>query len=526
MADDLAQRVADDALKDTFTLQGLQARQRRLASGGLDWNWRGPKNDPEWAWFFNRLNWLPALWKVGKRSKDARYHDCLCKTLADWLAANPAPGRFTISAAWRPLEAARRLTNVFLPLLPDWLASEHFPQSLKTALLDTLSEHARHLRKHHAPGGNHLITEMLALLQTTQFIAERACGETADHAVYALRKLDQEFREQVYPDGTHKELSAHYHRIITQNFTRLHHILATANDPAAPLWRKRLEGLWHYIHAVSKPTGKSPLNNDSDEEDFEKFIQRYHPFPPSPRPPSGSHWFPFAGQAVMRGQTAPHWFLFDAGPRGSDHDHDDLLHCCLSIGDTDFLVDNGRYTYAPGPWRDYFRGFAAHNGVLINDTPPDQGPRTITQPRPGARFAATPEKLTASGIARFPSPAGPAEWQRHVTYRIDQDWGIDDRLIRYGPYRATTLWHWHPDCHISGDLREQGLHIRHGKQSIILRLNTDCPDLTSEIACGRQFPTPQGWHSKRFNQKVPAPCLIITQRATGPLLNQWRLTPA
>lgn len=523
MAHDLAQRVADDALEDTFTLQRLRAKQPRLPSGGFDWDWRGPKNDPEWAWFFNRLNWLPALWKVGKRSNDPRYHHRLHETLADWLAANPAPGRFTISAAWRPLEAARRLTNVFLPHLPQWLACPRFPETLKISLLQSLPEHARHLRKHHAPGGNHLITEMLALFQVTFVITEQGCGDTADFAAYALEKLDQEFRKQVYPDGTHKELSAHYHRIITQNFTRLHQLLATRNAPEANLWEERLAGLWNYILAVVKPSGKSPLNNDGDEEDFAKLLQRQ--LPPLRLPPTGTnHWFPYAGQAIMRGRNKPHWFFFDLGPRGSDHEHDDLLHCCLSIGSADFLVDNGRYTYAPGPWRDYFRGHASHNTVLINDTTAEQGPRTVPRPKTGCGFTESTDKVVAWGTAHFDpqSPAGPAEWKRTVIYKTDREWQIIDELIRFGRYTATTRWHWHPRCQITGDLHT-GFLITHGDAGLKLKLLTSCPHHSFEIVQGRESPTPQGWHSERFNHKTPAPCLIIKQRASGPLQNRWQL---
>ena len=123
--------VANDALMDTFTLQGVKARQPRLPSGNFDWSWRGLNNDIEWAWFFNRLTWLPDLWQAYQKTGDEVYLNRMVRTLHDWIDANPAPRMLSFSPAWRPLEAARRLLYAWLPVLVEWQADDNFPDQLQ-----------------------------------------------------------------------------------------------------------------------------------------------------------------------------------------------------------------------------------------------------------------------------------------------------------------------------------------------------------------------------------------------------------
>jgi len=66
-------RMADEALRDVFTFQGVTAQVPRLANGGLDWNWGGPNHDPEFTWFLNRMTMLPALYVAWKETGEEKY---------------------------------------------------------------------------------------------------------------------------------------------------------------------------------------------------------------------------------------------------------------------------------------------------------------------------------------------------------------------------------------------------------------------------------------------------------------------
>ncbi len=513
--------IADAAMNDEFTLQGVTGKQPRLKSGSYDWNWRGPKNDPEWAWFFNRLGWLPQLWKVSKESKDDRYRERLYQTLEDWIVANPPPARFTFTSAWRPLEAARRLLYSWLPLIDDWENDPQCPESLKQKLHTSLESHGTHLFKHHALGGNHLITELLALIKLTSKCPH--LKEAPKWSTYAYKRLDLAYKQQVYPDGVHKELSSHYHRIVTQNFTQLLTLSTEAKHlKEIAKWTPRINQMWLYLQAITKPDGSNPINNDSDKENFSKLLKRRNLNNETIK----STHFPYAGHTIFRGNNRPHWAFFDTGPRGTDHQHDDLLSLSLSIGQSDFLIDCGRYNYAPGKWRDYFAGPAAHNGIVIENNAPNQGPKQTGSLKKDTSEYATLNNSPISGNTFFQSEnnARFADWKRSINYTTDVEWTIKDEIITFGSKEIKTFWHWHPECILSGSLNsKEGILIQNGAETLTLRLEKSDSEPMVEIVTGREHPTIQGWYSERFQTKVPSPTLIITQRSKKPLQNIWTL---
>jgi len=519
---------ADAALRDVFTIQGVTAEQKRLPGGGYDWNWRGPRNDPEWAWFFNRLMWLPDLWRSYKETGETRYLSALVSTLEDWMDSNPAPGRFNFTACWRPLEVARRLLYVLLPYWETWLENDEWPPALTERLKLSLEAHGCQLRKHHAFGGNHLITEMRALLALAYACPWLSASE--EWTEYSLCRLERSYHQQVYPDGVYKELSTHYHRIVTQNYTAVLDIVKTHTQDSELIekWSKRVFELWSYMQQVMKPNGKNPLNNDSDVEEFEKIISREAPAGVIEKKQSSRH-YRWAGQSVFRGILKKDWAFFDHGPRGTDHDHVDFNNITLSVEKYDFLVDAGRYTYEPGRWREYFSGLSAHNIVSIDGHACEQFGRSAQCVSQMNTFAANEDSVSDSGksyfyrdgIGRF------GDWERRIVYTVDQCWDVADEIVTFGQRKIRTYWHFHPDCRITGDLRStQGLHVYHEMCGLGVRLicDQDVP-LEVSIVSGVEASHLQGWYSPSFNHKVEAPVIVVEQTAKGPFTNQWTFQP-
>jgi hypothetical protein len=515
--------VADQALEDIFTLQDVTAKQPRLAAGGFDWAWRGPNDDIEWTWFFNRMLWIPDLWKAYKKYGDARYVNCIVVTLDDWIVANPVPQSLFISAAWRPLEVARRLLRVFVPHLSAWEADPNFSDAHIERLKASIFEHGFYLRHHHAKGGNHLITEMLALL--TLSYALKLNSICLEWKKFALDQLQRAYQEQVYPDGAHKELSAHYHRIVTQNFSALLHLLDEHGAQKENLvWRPRVERMWRYIASMNKPNGFAPLNNDSDLEPFARLLRQQAP-KAIKKQRQTSIYHPWSGHVIFRGRARPHWSFLDLGARGTDHQHADFMSLQMSIGQADFLVDAGRYTYKPGVWRDYFVGAQSHNGILLNQYACDQGPEEYSE-MPSNRVEITEAYCSAFCQAIIYDTEGHriGEWKRGLRYHADQSWIVDDEIIAFGANQLTTYWHWHPSCTFAGDLSDpKGLIVGCEKEKIRLSLKTSggCELTNLDFVQGIEGPEPQGWYSERFNRRVPAPVSVCTQKIRGCVRNQW-----
>ncbi len=516
--------TADAALARTFTLQGVTAVQPLRADGaGYDWDWRGPRDDPEWAWFFNRHHWFPALLAAYQETGDTRYSAALAADLDDWMATHPPPGRITFSAAWRPLEAARRLVHSWLPVAPALAALPGARPGIAARFDASLVAHGEHLLAHHAFGGNHLITEMLALTRLS--LARPDLPGAGRWLDYGLDQLSRAYDEQVYPDGAHVELSTHYQRVIALNYQALLvQLRAAGRDDLVAKWEPRVERLWRYVAAVMTPSGANPQNNDSDRENYRGLLLSHSPGLLAPDRAPGIVHLPWAGQTVWRGgpPERPHWAFFEAGPRGTDHDHADHLQFNLSLGTADFLVDAGRYTYAPGPWRDYFAGPAGHNVLLLDGRGADPRPRRVgAEPAP-ARFGEKGPLSWAWGDATFSDSDGRriGDWRRVVIYARDAGWVVVDRIVTFSARELTTQWHWAP----SVEATPAG--ARWTARSGEAELEVNAPNEGRwQAQRGQETPSPRGWFSPVFNKREPATQTDLMQNLRGPRVNVWLFRP-
>ena len=192
------QQTAHHALQDTYTLQGVTGSPLKPNGTGYDWDHRGPNDDKEWAWFLNRHRYFEELYLAYCDSGEARYANKIYAILEDWLNAHQHPPRhMSFSSAWRPLEAARRVLEswdiVYLKLWHE----PTFPAHLRTPFRDSLEAHGDYLQRHHALYGNHLITEMIALVKVAVLCFDAANSKAWMR--YALNKLDEEYDKQVLP---------------------------------------------------------------------------------------------------------------------------------------------------------------------------------------------------------------------------------------------------------------------------------------------------------------------------------------
>ena len=172
-------------------------------------------------------------------------------------------------------------------------------------------------------------------------------------------------------------------------------------------WTPRVDALWSYFAGISKPNGTAPLNNDSDRESVD---HRLHANGHADLAnPAESKYYPNAGQVVLRSaqpQLDPMWAFFDIGPRGTDHQHEDHLHLSLSYGDSDVLVDHGRYTYKPGRWRDYFQGPTGHNILTVDGCASQPMPNAASAPLRGCGFLQNGGIAAAWGENSFRNQTG------------------------------------------------------------------------------------------------------------------------
>ena len=528
VADKDTLKTAQEALHDQFTFQGITGSALTInhESGDYDWQHRGPNNDKQWAWFLNRHRYFEDLYRAYQSTNDSAYAEKIISILSDWLEAHPSPPLgISFSSAWRPLEVARRVLEswdiVYLCLWND----PHFPEQLRKPFKASLQSHGDYLLENHAMYGNHLITEMLALLKVSILLADTKPAERWKD--YALQKLEEQYDKQVYPEGAHKELSSHYQRVVSRNYQHLLVLLEHSGEAELiKKWRPKVDRLWKYFAQIRKPDGYAPLNNDSDLENIAKLLPKsiYKNY----KKTSSSIYFPNAGQVILRGSTSADilklWAFFDIGPRGTDHQHADFLHLSISHGSSNYLVDNGRYTYQLGPWRDYFKGPTAHNIIEMIGLRPQQMPKESIGPLPGTGYAESENWTAAWGEQSFQNLWGehPASWQRTVVELTNIGLLVIDRILTFSPQQIRGYWHASPNYNWQIDAPPYQLLDGSNKLQIST-CNTTGSDLDLAIIEGQMHPEVQGWHSKRFNKKKPAPTLVYQSKVNQPVVIAWLL---
>lgn len=523
---------ADDILKGRFfVIDDIYPIPVRRATSYPDYNYRGPENDKEFAWMLNRMAFLPELLIADQLQPGGRYIRRLDELWRDWILTHPYPNRLSFSAQWRALEVARRILRSWIHCFYQLRSHPDFSEETRLLVLCSVLDHADSLREHASFwGGNHLITEKVALLGIACAFPEFAGAP--EWKTYAINRVSKQLFSQSYPDGAYKELSNHYQRVILMNtlqFTRF--LMATERDPENLPVFQRIEKMWRFFALSVRPDGFGPLNNAGDREwnigylkeaekvlgkrDWSFLIDRSAETPP---PETVSILVPYAGQAFLRkdwSMESP-WVYFDAGPYGTAHQHVDRLHVSYFAMGRPILTDAGRYTYQPGKWTSWFKGPRSHNVLLVNGEAAEQGPRSVEVPLPVV-FRETAETAMASASTSFTAGnsgwTGPIQWNRSVElHKASGVLTVTDDIMTFAPVTVEAIWNFAPGITPS-------MASRH------VTLNTTAPIMDIRTVHGQESPYIGGWHSPDYNIKNPATQRIWEFRLKEPSRLIWTFLP-
>lgn len=571
--------AADKAAQARFPLPGgAEKTIPRRPDGGFDWGHVPPVDGGDgWTCGINRhdymLELLAAFYATGNRA----YVRALDEQLHDWCSQVKRPDKPGNDYPWgtilEPGHRAKVWPAVFYGLQPE----AEFAPATRILMLCQALEHAEFLYEFHAGGSNWIITEMAGL-----FSIACAWPEFREGAAWrdtALRMMQSEVIEQVYPDGVQKELSSNYQAAVLWH---IGHFTATARGAGValePAFTDTLERMWNYIAYSLGPNGFSPHNGDSDRVRPEAHSQAIQPLQAAGplleaaalyhRPdwtyiatngatgvrPEGlpSAIFPWAGQLVTRSgwDADAHWGFFDAGPWGILHQHNDALHLSVTAFGRDLLVDSGRYTYEnylaeAGTWRSYFVNSAAHNVILVDGLVQADGAPLAQVPLDDGHAYCTPEydfaMATFSGgftdVATASARLKAYLWRQGTSPEADRGvkhtrallyvrgafWVVVDRIETDRPRKLTALWHFHPDCTVVRDGSDV-VTVDEGVGN--LRIQPVGPvDWEIELVRGREGPDFQGWYSPEMDVRVPATCACHSATIARTATFAWILIPA
>jgi hypothetical protein len=213
--------------------------------------------------------------------------------------------------------------------------------------------------------------------------------------------------------------------------------------------------------------------------------------------------------------------IVDAGPLGylsiSAHGHADALALTLSVGGREFLVDPGTYAYhTQKQWRDYFRGTAAHNTVVVDGE---------NQSEIGGNFmwlrkaAARCERWESSaGVDHFAGThdgyvrlADPVTHRREIRFdKSMRHFYVTDTLECRGAHRVECFWHFSEDCQVSVEANALSA-VNNGAR---IRMILSDPRLRFDLCRGQSEP-PCGWISRSFDVKVPTVTARVALEING-----------
>lgn len=435
--------------------------------------------------------------------------------------------------------------------------------------LDSVFRHCHFIRGHlsrHSSANNHLLGELAGLfIASMTWPCWKECSAWRNDA---REQFENEALLQNTPDGVNREQAIWYqHEVMDMMLLALLH--GKANGVSfSGAYTQRLEAMMEFICCAMDVGGNVPAMGDGDDAvmvrfdrspdfnpfhsllatgavifgrpDFARRARRFDdkshwllgdagktaferlaaPLTPAPLPrgereemrrafPEGGYWIlgsDFESENEIR-------LVADAGPLGylsiAAHGHADALAFTLSVAGIPLLIDPGTYSYhAEPPWRDYFRGTAAHNTVRVDG---------LDQSVPSGKFLwlrhararcmnwnSTPDLDTweaeHDGYRRL---ADPVTHRRRI--ELDKQArriAVTDELVCSGQHHIEMFWHFNDLWHVEDS--DHSFVASH--ENLAARIEPDAA-MKCELVVG-DTRRPVGWLSRGYGEKTPCPTLI------------------
>lgn len=535
------ERVAlgDTILKNVYVMQTVRGQVLYGKDGHRNWKYRGPNNDPEWSWLSNRHPQIDSLFHIYKRTGNKEYAQYIDLFLRDFIIESmPYPAKASATEIWRGLEVSFR-AKVWTKIFYGLINSEHLSSATKLLMLSSLPHHAHYNKHFHKKKGNWLTMEISGLATIAASFPEfKHSNEWLD---YAISEMEKSMNEQVYMDGVQTELTSHYHMAALESFVELKKLCNNLGKQMPESYNKILEKMYSYTAHTMRPDGASPLNNDSDRNDYRDFILRGAKLfnredwiyistngRQGKKPLNGpSYFYPWAGHFTSRSDydKNAHWSFFDMGPWGTGHEHSDKLHISVAAYGRDLLVDAGRFAYSGKlyeKYRAYGIGSQGHNLLLIDNMGQNPGPPSVASPILNNHYKIEDSFDYASDEFSDYRVKGKVKHIRSMFYVRDEFWIIVDRVLTDQPREIKTLWHWHPSCKV---ITDNGITKSDNEFGNLAIFPVSDQEFNIDLIKGQENPI-QGWYSAEYNKVEENVTSIYTNSISEDDTMVWLLLPS
>jgi len=545
--------VADSDTPDVTRAETILKHVHDGYDLGEDIDWKANKRFPEdpaftqeWTYGLNRFRTWPVLGRAYWNTGDERYAQEWIEQMRDWVEDNPYPlyGTGNDTLTWRTIEAGIRMSGSWPDALYFFLGSPSLTPDDLVFFLKSWVDHAHHLMRitvdHPEHKGNWVTMECNGLAHIGVLFPE--CRESETCWKTASNRLNEELTRQVYPDGAQKELTTGYHQVALRNFLGPYKI-AQRNEASLPAeYMDRLEKMYEYDLKAMTPEGSLPPLNDAGytgvrgilEEGSELFNRKDFLWGATlgsegKSPGYTSLAFPYAGQYVMRSgwKRNDRYLLFEAGPFGIGHQHEDKLSLFIYGLGRVLLTEAGTYSYDQSKYRRYVLSTWAHNTILVDGHGQQRrGLRGVLQAEAPLKNLWIHNETFDAANGLYESGYGPERsirviHERTVVFVRPDYWVVLDRLKGQGEHTYDVLWHLNND-QAKKDPDTLSAWGTDAEAANLLVTPVSPVSLSLEIVVGREDPVLGFAPASR---KKPIPVLDYQHRANGHTILAWVLTP-
>lgn len=512
----------------------------------IDWNVNPTENqDREWTWGLNRhyhfVDLARAYWYTGQD----RYAEEFACQLLDWLIDMQVPegesgwtARYS-SNGWRTIETGIRMFSTWIPSWFYLQNAEGFMVDARISFLKSLIEHARYLYKFNTSGDNGglehnwCVMEFNGLFHIGLLFPEfKEANQWLERAVLGLTNAAE---RQIYPDGAQWELAPGYHNTVLSNFLQSYR-LAHHNDLPLPI-AKTIEKMFECIMYILKPRGQMPIFNDTGTSNMRsRLLEGYELFgredflylgtagQQGTPPTQTSVALPYAGWFALRENWQPdaRYLIFEAGPYGMAHQHEDKLSFEVQAFGRDLICDGGIGTYVGGPWRSYFLSTQAHNTIVVDGKGQRRSPKRDTWatvaplPEDSWFFSQQLDYVKGKYDDGYGTEGIDVVHERHIFYVRPQYWIIYDlaenRKNPQATHRYTNIFHLAPGA-AEVDYSSNSVRTTFTDANILVMADDRDHEMT--IIAGQLEPEIQGWVSTGYDKREAAPTILLEQTKSG-----------
>ncbi len=543
---------AGEILEHVFRLVGCPPTH---LGAEIQWN-EDPHNYDQWAIALNRHSHWVTLGRVYAATGDERYAEEFVAQLNSWIAAMPVHigpryiqgPFFETGKAPLTLDAGIRMAQTWWPAYYYFKDSAAFDVDSQVRMLRSFRDHARYLMN----GDYFHVTSNWGAMETNGVLHVAVMlpefKEAGEWLRVARERLVAAQQAQVYPDGAQIELTTGYHGVTLGNFLGALEVARRNAVELPPEFVAGLERMFEYYVALAMPNGRMPALNDAGWGGVSGMLARGAELFPGRRdfeylstggrdgdPPERTSWrLPYAGWNVMRTgwEAEDKYLLFENGPFGAAHQHEDKLNIIIHAGGRTILTEGGNYSYDSSDWRKYVLSTRAHNTVMVDGLDQKRRSRRETyvvwEPE-DTPWSCSQDFDFAEGAYR--SGYGPENevevvHTRQVLFVKPDYWIVVDAMQPGDDGEHTYEALFHLDAEEAAvDAATQAVTVEHeGGAFRIIPFGPQAAEV--EIIKGQTEPVVQGWvPTGRHNELRPIPTAVFRWRSVGPSVMAFALVP-